>query len=147
MTPAEFSQIEDALTVTDEQTVVGLVNVNTAPSQVLACLPGLDQGTAEKLVSARLQKSGDDMKSLAWVTEVLEREQCINAGPFITTRSYQFSGDIAAVGLNGRGYRRDLMVFDTRGDEVRVVFRRDLTRAGWSLGAEVRQEFLQGTKD
>lgn len=147
MTPGEFSQIEDALTVTEGQTIVGLVNVNCAPAEVLACLPGLDQGTAEKIVSARQQKSTEDMKSLAWVTEVLEREQCMNVGPYITTRSYQFTGDIVALGLNGHGYRRDLMIFDTRGDDVRVVFRRDLARAGWALGAEVWKENLNGTEE
>jgi DNA uptake protein ComE-like DNA-binding protein len=147
MTSAEFAQVEDALTVSDEQTITGLVNINTAPSQVLACLPGMDQGTAEKLVSARSQKSNDDMKSLSWVTEVLEREQCINAGPYVTTRSFQFSADLSAVGINGRGYRRDFMVFDTRGGEARVVFRRDLMRAGWALGSEVRKEYLEGTKE
>lgn len=147
MTSAEFAQVEDALTVIDGQTITGLVNVNTAPSQVLACLPGLDQGTAEKLVSARLQKSTDDMKSISWVADILEREQCINAGPYITTRSFQFSADFSAVGINGRGYRRDLMVFDTRGQDTRVVFRRDLMRAGWALGTEIRKEYLESTKE
>ncbi|MBN1903323.1 general secretion pathway protein GspK [Candidatus Sumerlaeota bacterium] len=143
MTAAEFAQIEDALTVSNEQTIPGRVNVNTAPSEVLACLPGMDEGTAEKVVSARTQKSLDDMKSLAWVADVLEREQCIEAGPYLTTRCYQFRADISAVGLNGRGYRRDLLVFDTRGGEPRVVYRRDLARAGWALGSKIRKEYLQ----
>ena len=142
MTPAEFAQISDALTVSSDQYLRGLVNVNTASAKVLACIPGLDSASAEKLVAARRDKSSDEMKCLAWVVGILDENICIQAGPYLTTRSYQFHADIAAVGENGRGYRRDLMTFDTSGggDPV-VVYRKDMSRFGWALGAELRKKY------
>ena len=142
MTPAEFAQISDALTVSSDQYLRGLVNVNTASAKVLACIPGLDSVLAEKLVAARRDKTSDDLKCLAWVVGILDDNTCIQAGPYLTTRSYQFRADIAAVGENGRGYRRDLMVFDTSGDgDPVLVYRKDMSRFGWALGAELRKQY------
>ena len=142
MTAAEFAQISDALTVLSDQYIGGLVNVNTASAKVLACIPGLDSASAEKLVAARRDKSSDELKCLAWVVGILDENVCIQAGPYLTTRSYQFRADIAAVGENGRGYRRDIMTFDTSGggDPV-LVYRKDMSRFGWALGAELRKQY------
>jgi len=143
MTLAEFSRIKDALTITDDETINGLVNVNTAPAEVLSCIPGLDQETSEKIVSARKEKTADDLESIAWIAEILENDQCIEAGPHLTTRSYQFCADIAALGLHGRGYKRELMIFDTSGEKAVVLFRRDLARFGFALGSSVKEDFLK----
>ena len=53
MTYKEFSQIADKLTTSSETTLPGLVNVNTAPKEVLLCLPGLEESDADALVSYR----------------------------------------------------------------------------------------------
>jgi hypothetical protein len=60
----------------------------------------------------------------------------------ITTQSYQFTADIAALGPNNRGYRRVRVVFDTSEGTPKVIYRQDLTHLGWALGKEVRQNFL-----
>jgi len=142
MTAAEFAQVSDALTVSSDQYLMGLVNVNTASAKVLACIPGLDSASAEKLVDARRDKTSDELKCIAWVVGILDDNACIQAGPYLTTRSYQFRADIAAVGENGRGYRRSLMVFDTSGggDPV-VIYRKDMSRFGWALGAELHEKY------
>jgi hypothetical protein len=61
---------------------------------------------------------------------------------WITTRSYQFSADIAAVGPNGRGYRRVKFVFDVAEGYPKVIYRQDLGRLGWALGPRVRETLL-----
>jgi len=139
MTQEEFSEVYDALTVSDDDFVEGLVNVNTASTSVLACLPGIGEEYASQLVAYRQGKTADELDTVAWVTEVLDDESAIEAGPYITTRTYQFAADVAAVGHLGRGFRRTLFIFDTSGDEPQVVYRRDQTRLGWPLGAEIRQ--------
>ena len=138
MTPEEFSEVYDALTVSDDDFVEGLVNVNTASAAVLACLPGIGEEYASQLVAYRRGKTADDLDTVAWVTEVLDDESAIEAGPYLTTRTYQFAADVAAVGHLGRGFRRTLFIFDASGDEPGVVYRRDQTRLGWPLGADVR---------
>jgi hypothetical protein len=56
------------------------------------------------------------------------------------------SADVAGVGHNGRGYRRTKFVFD-RADEsattAKLIYRRNLSSAGWALGREVRNNLAQ----
>lgn len=137
MTAAEFAAVADELTMRDGDYLVGLVNVNTAPAAVLACLPSMTEGMAEQLVASRTGLDSIALSSVAWVATVLDPEVARDIGPYITARSHQFSLDVAAVGNGGRGYRRVWMVLDYE-DEVRVIYRRDMTRAGWALGTNLR---------
>jgi DNA uptake protein ComE-like DNA-binding protein len=144
LTDAEFGQLADQLTTSREQNVVGLVNVNTAPRQVLLCLPGLDESDVDALV-ARRQASGTDLTSIAWVAGVLSREKALAVGPLITTWSYQFSADIVAVSGNGRGFRRYQAVVDATTSPPRVLYWKDLTHAGWPLAPETLAALRAGT--
>jgi type II secretory pathway component PulK len=141
MTPDEFALVDDALTISDEAYLQGLVNVNTACAEVLTCLPGMDEEKAEMLVAFRQGKT-DELETLAWIVDALEPEEAIAIAPYLTTRCYQFTADAAAVGHLGRGFRRVQFIFDASGDEPIVVYRKDLTRLGWPLGAEVREELV-----
>jgi hypothetical protein len=62
----------------------------------------------------------------------------------ITTRSFQYSADIAAVGPEGRGYRRVRFVFDLSDGTPKIIHRQDLSRLGWALGDTVREKLLAG---
>jgi DNA uptake protein ComE-like DNA-binding protein len=136
----DFALIDDYLSVSKEETLSGLVNVNTASTTVLACLPGLDETTAAKLVSYRLANS-EKLTSIAWIVEALEKnETALEVGPYLTTRTNRYAADIAAVGQNGRGFKRFFMVIDTSGDEPAVIFRRERTGYGWCLGSATRTE-------
>ena len=48
-----FRRIADLVTTQKEDVLKGLVNVNTAPYEVLACLPGLDETLARAIVHER----------------------------------------------------------------------------------------------
>ena len=137
MTPDEFAKVADALCVSDDEYTTGLVNVNTACAEVLACLPGIGATYASQLVAYRQGKT-DELNTVAWVTSVLDEQSSIQAGPYLTTRTSQFGADVAAVGRQGRGFRRVYFVIDASGDKPVVVYRRDRTRLGWPLGAEIR---------
>lgn len=141
MKPEEFALIANDLTVTNGPYLDGLVNVNTATAEVLACIPGIGTDLAPDVVSYR-QSNLDKLTSVAWVAEVLERRRAVQAGPFLTTRSYQFTADIAAVGPHGRGYRRVRFVFDTSDGTPRIIYRQDLSHLGWALGPDIRQTTL-----
>ncbi len=141
MSADDFAKVEVDLSVTNGPYLEGLVNVNTASEAVLACLPGIGPDKAPDLVNYR-QSNPDKLNSVAWLKEVLDEAACVQAGPFLTTHTYQFSADIAAVGPFGRGYRRTLFVFDTSSGTPRIIYRRDLTHLGWALGPQVRQQLL-----
>jgi type II secretory pathway component PulK len=143
MTMTEFAQIATNLTTTTGTYVLGRVNVNTASAAVLACLAGGDTGVGQQLVSYR-QSNPNNLTSIAWVVDALGQSYAdaltaLQAGDFLTTQSYQFTADIAALGPFGRGYRRVKFVFDTCDGAPRIVYRQDLTHLGWALGKDVRQ--------
>ena len=144
MTAQEFAQVAADLTVTNAAYVEGLINVNTAPEPVLACIPGIGLEKAPQIVAFRQSKTTNDLYSVAWVMQVLDQASALQAGPYITTFSYQFSADVVAVGSHGRGYRRTLFVFDTSEDQPKIIYRRDRARLGWALGAELPPTWLAG---
>lgn len=138
MTEAEFTQVAGKLTAKDGSYVTGLVNVNTASQTVLACVPGIGTDKAVQLIAARANFSTLPTNCL-WVVPILGEGSAIAAGPYLTGASYQISADIAAVGHNGRGYRRTRFVIDNSTGTPRIVYRRNLGALGWALGSEVRQ--------
>ncbi len=132
LTLEEFAQVADRLTTSDEEELAGLVNVNTAPPQVLLCLPGLDESDVDALVTRRAE-TGADLDSIAWVAEALPRGKAEAIGGQITTRSYQFGADIVALSGDGRAYRRCRAVVDATRSPPRVLRWQDLTHLGWPL--------------
>jgi len=140
--PEEFSQIVDRLTTSDEETLPGLVNVNTAPKAVLLCLPSLEESDVEALLSRRNSDQGLD--SIAWVTEVLEQEKAVAVGSYITTRSFQYSADIVSVAGNGRAYKRCKTVFDMRQETPQIVHWKSMTHFGWPLNQQVVATLREG---
>jgi DNA uptake protein ComE-like DNA-binding protein len=141
MTAAEFARIETNITTSSDAMQEGLVNVNTASEAVLACIPGIGPDNAASLVTHRMTATSEP-GSIAWVTEVLDQQSAIQAGPYITGRTCQVAADIAAVGRHGRGYQRVRFVFDTSEGAPKIISRRDLTHLGWALGREAR-DYLQ----
>jgi type II secretory pathway component PulK len=146
MTSTEFALIGTNLTVSSGTYVDGRVNVNTASAAVLACLLGGDTGAGQQLVNYR-QSNPNSLTSIAWIVDALGQSYpdalaALAAGDYITTQSYQYTADVAALGPYGRGYRRVKFIFDTSGGSPKVVYRQDLTHLGWALGKEVRQNML-----
>ncbi len=146
LTADEFAQIEGELTVSTNAVLVGLVNVNTAPETVLACLPGLGYENAAALVAYRETQSRR-LTTLAWVAEVLDEAAILEAGPYLTARSYQYTADVVALGHQGRGYRRVRAIFDTRDGVPRLVSRQDLTHLGWALGVDLREQLAEWRRE
>lgn len=54
VTESIFRQIVDSLTLKDEETLPGRININTAPRQVLVTLPGVSRSLADGIVQYRL---------------------------------------------------------------------------------------------
>ncbi len=122
--PRELARpIVDRLTVTDEPVLAGRVNVNTAPAEVLACLPGLDAETAEAIVAYRGQGPSQP-ETVGWLLaeplrDALTAEQFATSCEYLTARSQQF---------------RVQWVFLDPADEAahygQAVFERDRDRCG-----------------
>ena len=144
MTSDEFALIANDITVASGTYIQGRINVATASPTVLSCLPGMTIDLAQQLVSYRQTNPLLATNSIAWIVEALGQNnasvlQTLAAGDYLTTQSYQFTADVAAVGPYGRGYRRVRFVFDMSDGTPKIVYRQDLSHLGWALGREVRQ--------
>lgn len=148
----DFAKISDETTTSTNLYFYGRVNVNTASIDVLTALfsslNNVDEQTAasaaQTLVTYR-EQNYTSLGSIAWVYDALGNSSVVTAlrtGNFITTKSFQFTADIAAVGAFGRGYRRVKFIFDTSDGSPKIVCRQDLSRLGWALGEKSRQNLL-----
>lgn len=140
----EFAPLARALSAAPatDKYITGLVNVNTASQEVLAAIPGIGPDVAATLISARASRPTLDT-NLAWAGDILNKanpDAPAQAGRYLTGASYQACVDVAAVGANGRGYRRTRFVIDTSTGTPRIIYRRDLTGLGWALGSDIRQK-------
>jgi DNA uptake protein ComE-like DNA-binding protein len=152
MSEADFGKIYNDVTTSTNTYIRGRVNVNTASTDVLTALfLGMDvdgqtaSGAAQSLVSYR-EQNPNNLTTVWWLMDALgNNNQVITAlarRDWVTTRSFQFTADIAAVGPFGRGYRRVKFIFDTSNGSPIIIYRQDLSRLGWALGDKTRQMLL-----
>jgi type II secretory pathway component PulK len=142
LTIEEFQEIADRITTENALMLRGRINVNTAPAQVLRCLPGLDESDVASLRSARGE--GGDRTDVAWVAEALPQAKAIGIGSLITGRSYQFSADIVCIAGDGRAFRRCRVVIDARDSPPTVIYRRDMSPLGWPLDLTIVDDLRRG---
>jgi type II secretory pathway component PulK len=141
MTPTEFGKVFDSLTATGRP-ARGLIDVNTAPLQVMACLPTLAQADAQTLVNAR---QGADTSNLSWFFTALTGNGKVAAvADAITDRSFQYSADIVAVSGDGRSFKRVRIVVDATTVPAKIIYRKDLTSLGWPLDPQIRADMRAG---
>ena len=63
LTMQEFAGIVDKIAIKDGQTINGLININTAPLEILQLLPGMDQQKAQAIINRREEENPDAQNS------------------------------------------------------------------------------------
>ena len=142
MSAQEFGQVFDSLTSAPANT--GLINVNTAPAQVLASLPGLAQGEADTIVASRVSA---DLTNIGWFFKAISPTEIGSVAPYITDRSSAYSADIVAVSGDGRAFKRERIVVKYTAANTppsTIIYRKDMTSLGWPLTADIRQDLRSG---
>jgi type II secretory pathway component PulK len=119
----------------------GLINVNTAPREVLQCLPGLDESDVNVIISQRQMRTS--ATDTTWVANALQGK-ATNLNNYITGRAYQFSADIVAVNSTGRAFKRCRIVVDARTTPAKIIYRKDLTERGWPLEPDLLSALKRG---
>jgi hypothetical protein len=154
MTSAEFAQVAHGITDTTNLYTNGLLNINTAGAPVMEALfmgLGVDQGTAQSAAQTLItyrQQNPNNLNAIPWIVDALGNtspivQDLVNANrDYITTQSFQFTADIAAVGPFGRGYRRVKFIFDISEGTPKIIYRQDLSRLGWALGEKARATWV-----
>lgn len=160
MTVAEFAAVADRLTFTNQPRTY--LNINTAPRAVLLALPEMTEADADALIEYRRARGAEvsggvaeqgtsstlsqELASIAWITEALDREKAVAIGGLITTRSQQFTADIIATAENGRGFERVRVTFDATAGTGGMLTWRRMTHLGWPLGNELLGELRAGVE-
>jgi type II secretory pathway component PulK len=151
MSADDIGKVYNNITTSTNTYTYGRVNINTAGEAVLTALisgANIDEqtadGAAQTLIAYR-QQNPTALTSPAWfITALGQNNNVVTAlvtHDWITTKSFQYTADIAAVGPFGRGYRRVKFVFDITDGTPKIIYRQDLSRLGWALG-EIARETL-----
>ncbi|HYE19586.1 MAG TPA: helix-hairpin-helix domain-containing protein [Tepidisphaeraceae bacterium] len=157
--PDEFDKIAGGITV-PPTTPRALINVNTAPREVLLTIPGLESGDVDKLLAARPATPGNSSgsfgtasssassdttgPSISWVVAALDRNKAVRVGDYISASTTRVSADILAVSANGRAFKRVRIVVDVSGDAPQVIYRREITDRGWPLDPALLEQIRDG---
>ena len=159
MTLEEFGAVETRLTTTstqgnNAQQAGGVININKAPREVLITLPGLEEADADAMISYRAGSENDSqdetsssLSSVAWVTQVLDREKALSIGGMITAHSDQHSVDLVAVSPGGRAFERYRLVYDTTTAPAKILLWQRLTHLGWPLDRAVLDQVRDGATE
>jgi DNA uptake protein ComE-like DNA-binding protein len=124
----------DVATVSQQTMLPGLVNVNTAPPEVLAALPGLDEEVAQSIDGYRKQ-GGGDFSSVTWLLDIdgVGTGRFLQLLPSITARSFQYRVDALGVCGSRNVFRRFSVVLDRSRPDVPAIAWRDVTDWGAPL--------------
>jgi type II secretory pathway component PulK len=149
MTTADLSKVITKFTITGAGATgasrPAKINVNTAPKQVLMCLPNFTETDADAIIAQRQTQSTATPADISWLMDAVAHNKLTGTtGSMLTGTSTVFSGDIVAVSPDGRAFRRYRVVIDGSKSPAYVIYRRDLTSFGWPLDSDIRDAMRAG---
>jgi hypothetical protein len=128
----DLFNLMDIFTTDSREFRPGLVNINTAPANILVQIPGIDENLATTIISTRNSITIEKQSSLAWLleTDIIDIEQFKELEPFLTARSFQFHVQVIGYGLPSGQFRTIEAVVDLIGTAPKIIYLRDLTKLG-----------------
>lgn len=127
-------KLMDAATTRTSFEIIPRVNVNTAPPEVMAAVPGLTQENIDAILAARSNLSPDDLATTtgAWLVTQANVPPAVYQAldPYITGRTMTYR--VHSVGYFGKGgpVARVEAVIDTNQGHPRILYYRDVTDLG-----------------
>ena len=139
ITTNDFRNIVDKITTSDEETLSGLININTAPLEVLQILPGMDETKAQAIITYRESESedsqqnqtadqteiqGNPFKNIADVLDVegIDTNSFKEIAGRITYRSYGSMIKSSGIDSRGRTIASCVGAIDRTGDQVQIKY-------------------------
>ena len=83
ITEDEFRSIVDQITTTDDTTISGLININTASQETLQLLPGMDEDKAQAIITRRESEPKDEQQAQALEEAGVEGNPFTNIGQLL----------------------------------------------------------------
>jgi len=138
--PKTWPPVFDALTVSQDPYLLGRIDLNRAPAEVLSCVPGISKDAAARIEQTRDKLDAEARESIAWpvVQGILKPEELEQAADWLTTRSMQWrvrveAGMVSAAASEERGPakldNRVILeaVIDVASERPRIAYLRDVT--------------------
>jgi DNA uptake protein ComE-like DNA-binding protein len=139
VTTNEFKGIVDGISITDDEILNGLINVNTASLEVLQLLPGMDESKAQAIVTRRASEPENNQQTQAQSQDEIEGNpftdigqlldvEGIDADTFkqiaglVTYRSHGFLVEAAGIDARGKTIASCIGVIDRTGQTVTVKY-------------------------
>ncbi len=139
ITTDEFKAIVDRISTTDDETVDGLINVNTASLEILQLLPGLDETKAQAVITRRESEPENGQQTQALSQDEIEGNPFTDIGQLldvegidtatfqqiaglITYRSHGFLIEATGIDARGRTIAACTGVVDRTGQAVTVKY-------------------------
>lgn len=130
-------RLMEAVTVGSGSPIYGRINVNLAPPEVLAALPGIDMSAAERIVSARSMTStaAEGQQHAVWllIENIVDRSRMIELEPYVTTRGAVGRAQIIGYYDQRSPVMRFETVVDATEPPARQVYYKGLQRLGRRL--------------
>ena len=116
----------------DEGTLEGLININTAPRVVLECLDALSDEQIDAILEARRGLDPETQSTTAWLVteEILVLETFELVAPAITARGQQFTIDSLGYADHMGMVTRLQVIVDMIGPIAQTVYYRDVSYLG-----------------
>jgi len=132
--PEHLPILMDRTTVipSDQPRVTGLINVNTAPRDVLRCIKDLTDEQIEAIVDRRDALSAEAKATTAWLVteEAIDLQTFERIAPYLTARGQQFTIESLGYGDHVGMVTRLQVVVDMVGPIAQTIYYRDLTYLG-----------------
>lgn len=137
LTPQDFIGIVDKITLKDGETRSGLINLNTAPPEILALLPGMDPEKALAIVTRREEEAPDTSQIQSFTDEEIKGNPFTNISQlaqleeidfetfhqvvdWITFRSHGYRIEANGVDTADKVISTCIGIIDRTGNEIRI---------------------------
>ncbi|MFO7904105.1 MAG: type II secretion system protein GspK [Pirellulaceae bacterium] len=134
-------RLMDGVTVGSGSPIHGRINVNLAPPEVLAALPGIDTATAERIASSRSMSSmgTEGRRHAVWllIEEIVDRDQMRRLERYVTTGGAVGRAQIIGYYGHGSPITRFETVVDATEPPARQVYYKGLRRLGRGIAEDV----------
>ncbi len=139
LTQQEFIGIIDKITLKDGETRQGLININTAPPEILALLPGMDPQRAQAIVERREEDTSDAPQLQGFTEDEIKGNPFTNISQlsqvedidfatfrevvdWVTYRSHGYRIEANGIDLSGKVVSTCVGVIDRTGDQIIVQY-------------------------
>ena len=128
----DLHRILDRLTVDPNPEFVGLIDINTAPAEVLRCVRGITEPLITEIITRRATLTSEAKATPAWlfIEQLADDATLSELMSDITARGHQFTIESLGFADHVGTITRLQAIIEMRGPVAQTVYYRDLTPLG-----------------